>query len=195
MRKLLRRFKTESSSRPEKPGERMRVHWENEYVEMREIIHPEFPSGYFYLHCHGTKGHTVAVIGFRRREGGLEFLIRKEISPAWGLHPMYCALQGGYEGGDIRENAARELKEESGYTAHPDELIELGKGRASKSTDTLYHMFAVDLTGKPQGEEEGDGSHIEAISPGAEWVQDIDVCGHAVVHMMYLRLLKYLGLA
>ena len=102
------------------------------------------------------------MLPFRTSEAGIEYLIRSEVTPCWSMEPVSSALTGGWEGGEAVEDAQRELKEEAGYDAPLSDFIELGGSYASKSSDTIYVLFAVNLTGQDVGEATGDGSVLEA---------------------------------
>jgi intein/homing endonuclease len=86
-------------------------------------------------------------------------------------------------------DAVREMLEETGYTITRDELIPLGESLASKSADTVYSLFTVDLTGREQGEATGDETRLQAES-AAVWLK-----AHALaslkdpqVAVMYVRM-------
>jgi 8-oxo-dGTP pyrophosphatase MutT (NUDIX family) len=69
--------------------------------------------------------------------------VRSEVTSCWGPGHQLSAITGGWEGGDIEDDAVREIREEAGYTVTRQDLIPLGRSRASKSSDTLYSLFAV----------------------------------------------------
>jgi hypothetical protein len=94
------------------------------------------------------------------------------MTPCWGFDQVLSAITGGYEGGGIEDDAVREMLEETGYAITRDELIPLGTSFASKSADTVYSLFSVDLTGREAGEAIGDGARLEAES-AAVWVDAV----------------------
>lgn len=126
--------------------------------------------GYLISHESRCNGKIVAVLPERITQGGYEFLLRHEVCPPWGLDPTACAITGGmdHEGEGPEETAIRELYEEAGYRVTADQLSSLGTCRGTKSTDTLYHLFTVDLTGVEQEKAPGDGSQLEAEA-WCEW--------------------------
>jgi 8-oxo-dGTP pyrophosphatase MutT (NUDIX family) len=100
----------------------------------------------------------------------MEYLARLEVCPAHGPELERCSITGGVEPGkSIEEAAQQELWEEAGYHVGVDDLIYLGRVRPSKSTDTIVHLFAVDVTEKPQSIPLGDGTSFEA-SASVVWV-------------------------
>lgn len=168
--------------------------YHNDWVSLRVIRKPEDGiDGYVYSHETRCAGRIVAILPFRDTANGHEFLIKSEVTPCWSLDPVLSAITGKYEGGDIEDDAVREMSEETGYTVARSDLIPLGRTYASKSADTLYSLFAVNLTGLEAGEAGGDGSRLEAEST-AVWISESGL--YAVrdpqVAAMYLRLHSFI---
>lgn len=148
-----------------------------------------------YSHETRCQGRIMAILPWQDNKGGRRYLAKTEITPSWGPGPQVGAITGGWEGGDIADDAVRELAEETGYEAGKGELVNLGECYAGKSADTVYSLFAVDLTGRRPGPLAGDGSRDEAASPpvwltAAELLQVKD----PQVAVMYLRLEAALGI-
>lgn len=120
----------------------------------------------------------------------LEFLVKSEMTPCWGFDQVLSAITGGYEGGDIEDDAVREVLEETGYAITREDLIPLGESYASKSADTVYSLFSVDLTHGVAGEAVGDGSRLESES-AAVWLpaEDLAPLMDPQVAVMYVRLM------
>lgn len=136
---------------------------ENEWLSLRVVREPERGvNGYVYSHESRCAGRIVAALPFRDTKNGREWLLKCEVTPCWSMNPVASAITGGYEGGDIEDDAVREMLEETGYSITRDELIDLGESYASKSADTVYSLFTVDLTGREQGEALGDGTRLES---------------------------------
>lgn len=150
-------------------------------------------TGYVYSHETRCKGRIVALLPYRRVKGGMQFMIKSEITPSWGLQPRLSALTGGWEGGEMVEDACRELHEESGYEVDPSAFVSLGECFASKSSDTVYSLFTVDLTGVAQQPFKGDGSRLEAIAE-SPWVDEAALLAvmDAQVHVLLNRLKVHL---
>lgn len=136
-----------------------------------------------YVHQRkAINGEGVAVMPWR--EGGwrsgvrqIQYLQRIETIPPWSLEPVSCAITGmrDKKGEEPLETAARELGEESGYWADPVLLRSIGTSRVSKASDTLIHMFTVNLTGVERGEQvQPEG---EAELGDARWVSYESVIG------------------
>jgi hypothetical protein len=148
---------------------------------------------FIYLHETYSNGKIVAVLPFRQSVYGYQFLVRREIVPSWDIDaPALCAITGLTESEDPEVDALRELYEESGFVA-PTRMLALGTCRGIKAADTVYSLFAVDLTGiEPAGPGRGT-NRIEAEGDTV-WLtinQLVDVTD-AQVHVMYVRLLPHL---
>lgn len=164
----------------------------NDWLSLKEIVAPEEDiKGYVFSHETRCEGKIVVVLPFRRNGKNIEFGLRREVTPCWGLDPEISSLTGGYEGGDIRDLAIQELKEEAGYDAEKRELIDLGQSYASKSSDTKYSIYAVDVTDKEQGEAAGDGTKQD-VEGTIEWTKKPDSKDPQVA-VAYLRLLRHFG--
>lgn len=166
----------------------------NEWLSLRVTRDPGAGvNGYVYSHESSCSGRKVAVLPYRRTDHGNQYLVKSEVTPCWSYEHVLSAITGGYEGGDIVDDAVRELLEETGYAITPDELIALGEAYGTKSTDTVYSLFAVNLTAREPGEAIGDGSRLEAESP-AVWVGKDELVNIKDPHvaLMYLRLQDHL---
>lgn len=170
---------------------------ETPWLSLKKVVALERGiKGYVYSHETRCQGVIIAVLPYRRTEKGIEFLIKSEVTPCWSLQPVQSALTGGWEGGMPVEDAQRELEEESGYTVNAGQFIPLGECYASKSSDTRYQLFSVDLTGVERKPHEGDGSLLELTAESLWkteeellWVQDAQV--HVMLHRLKaLRLNK-----
>lgn len=103
----------------------------------------------------------VAILPFRDREGEIEFLARIETIPAHQPARHLCALTGTIEKGESpSETARRELYEESGFRGRGP-LIQMGQIFLSKSSSTVVHLYAIEVTDEVQEEAPGDGTQNE----------------------------------
>jgi 8-oxo-dGTP pyrophosphatase MutT (NUDIX family) len=146
----------------------------NEWLSLKSVREPDqLVYGYVFSHETRCQGKIVVVLPYRYNEAGeVEFLVRSEVTPCWSMKPILSAVTGGYEGGSIDEDAVRELQEETGYACEIEDLVDLGTCYASKSSDTVYNMFAVNLTGKIAGELTGDPLEgaIADFTAGGKWI-------------------------
>ena len=143
---------------------------ENDWVSLMMVRKPDAGvNGYVYSHETRCQGRIVAVLPYRDTAEGREYLVKSEVTPCWGFGQVLSAITGGWEGGGIKDDAVREMLEETGYAITRDELIPLGESFASKSADTVYSLFSVNLTGREAGEAVGDGTRLESES-AAVWV-------------------------
>lgn len=136
---------------------------ETKWLSLRQVVAPERGiNGYVYSHETRCQGRIVAVLPYRYTPTGRQYLVRSEVTPCWSMEPTLSAITGAWEGRDIADDAVRELWEEAGYVISHRDLIRLGKSYASKSADTIYYLYACDLTGREAHPAPGDGSHLEA---------------------------------
>lgn len=143
---------------------------ENKWLSLRAIPKGDGDQDYVFSHETRCQGKIVLVLPYRYDIfGDVEFLIRSEITPCWSSEYVNSGITGGYEGGDITDDAVRELLEEGGYSISKESLIPLGTCFASKSADTVYYLFAVNLTGYEQSEILGDGSSGE-VGATVQWL-------------------------
>jgi 8-oxo-dGTP pyrophosphatase MutT (NUDIX family) len=162
----------------------------NPWLSLREIRRPDLGiNGYVYSHEARCRGRIVAVLPYSNTPRGRLYLVRSETTPCWGLQPHLSAITGGYEGGDIEDDAVHELLEETGYAITRDDLIPLGVSYASKSSDTVYTLFSANLTGRVPGVAVGDGSRLEAEG-STRWLRaaELGAVRDPQVATMYLRL-------
>ncbi len=168
---------------------------ENPWLSLRIVRRPEVGvNGYVYSHESRCRGRIVAVLPYADTTDGRLFLVKSEMTPCWSFQQVLSAVTGGWEGGDIEDDAVREMLEETGYTITRDELIPLVESYASKSADTVYALFAVDVTGKQPGKAAGDGSRLEAES-GTVWLDAASLADvlDPQVAVMYRRLEQVSG--
>lgn len=160
-------------------------------------------NGWFlYTHAPWTKGIGVAVLAYRQAEGGsgeIEYVGRYEVTPSHCDVAKLCSITGGYDNShkySIAECALNELREEGGWDAPLSAVTELGIVHSSKSSDTVMHLFAVNLDAddvKPC-EATGDGTGGEHGSY-AMWVTEDELieATDSLNHTMILRLHQELG--
>jgi hypothetical protein len=164
--------------------------FKNQWLTLKKVVAPERGiSGYVFSHEERCQGCIIAVLPFRNIGSGYEYLIKSEVTPCWSLEPEESALTGGWEGKAPVEDAQRELHEESGYLMDIKKFIKLGQCYASKSSDTRFELYAVDLTGVSPGEVKGDGSRLEAEAKSL-WKTEAQLLNvmDAQVHVMLNRL-------
>lgn len=164
--------------------------YENRWLSLRVVRRPDLGiDGYAYSHESRCQGRIVAILPYSQTAKGRLYLVKAETTPCWALTPHLSAITGGYEGGDIADDAVREMLEETGYEITRDDLIRLGESWASKSSDTVYSLFSVDLTGRVPGRAVGDGSRLEAEST-TRWLRadELATVGDPQVSTMYVRL-------
>lgn len=152
-------------------------------------------SKYVYSKSIWCNGEGVAILPYRRKneEHQLQFLGRFEVCPAHSDEIELCSITGGMdcEGESPVFTAVRELKEEAGIIVTLEQMLYLGTVRPSKSSDTVTHLFAVDLdTGYMQEEAIGDGT-LGEVGAYCEWVNTVDVMSakDPLLHAIMMRLI------
>jgi len=163
---------------------------DNEWLQLKNMVDKENDiNGYVFSHEIRCNGKIVAIMPYCKNRG---LMLRSEVTPCW--HPteeQLSSITGGVDTGNtVEETAIHELKEEANIDATEGDLINLGECRGTKSTDTVYHLFGIDVTGVEDiGKGEGDGSALEAKAhclfvPAVEAYTAVD----PIVGMLYLRL-------
>ena len=152
---------------------------------------------YEYSHQPKSDGHGVAILPFRRNVGAvwpgvLEYLLRVEVTPSHGSNLQLCSITGLVDkvGKSVAQIAIEELEEEGGFKAMADQVLDLGILRPSKGSDTVQHIFAIDMDqeGIVPCEATGDGTQGE-VGAYCKWVSFMDAvgCKDPLVHAMILR--------
>lgn len=154
---------------------------------------------YEYTHAPWMRGIGVAVLAYRKGENGYEYLGRYETTPCHSPAPKLCSITGGYDNYDkfsIVDCALNELKEEGGYIAPLEAVIPLGTVYPSKGSDTVQHLFAVDIdhSGVTKTDPTGDGTRGEHGS-FAKWESRLQIlfCGDPLNATMLARLEQILS--
>ena len=89
--------------------------------------------------------------------------------------------------------AVKELKEEAGYEVSSKDMINLGTCKGTKSCDTTFYLFSVDLTDKKEGKATTDGSELEK-NASCIWDEDVSKSVDPLSYVSYYRLTKKLNL-
>jgi hypothetical protein len=168
----------------------------NDWVSLRELSCPSKDiKGYSFLHETRCDGKIISILPYKTVDEDYEFLIRKEVTPCWSLSPEFSSITGGDEG-NVVKTTIMELKEEAGYDVDESELIDLGICYGTKSSDTIYSLFSVNLTDKKKGEVAGDGSSLEKIAT-CVWVKALFLLKvkDPLASTLFLRLMNYLNLS
>jgi hypothetical protein len=139
------------------------------WLELREL------NGYVFSHSPKWKGVAVAILPFRRivdtpwgeANPRFEFLAVLESRPCHGGGEYISSITGAYDNSATKTLvgcALNEVEEEGGYII-PDQskVIDLGWVNGSKSSDSVDHLFAVQIDKDAiECKPVGDGSAMEA---------------------------------
>jgi 8-oxo-dGTP pyrophosphatase MutT (NUDIX family) len=170
------------------------VRYLDQWNELRQQLHPDgTPDGRTYLHEWNRGGHSVAVLPCKHDTvTGWSYLLKYEITQSWSPEHELSAVTGGCDLSsgiiDIRADAVRELREETGYKRRRHHLVYLGTCRGAKSVSTLYHLFSADVGHIKPGPMTGDGSRDESLSPTV-WIHEQQVLRIAdpLVSVLHIR--------
>lgn len=163
-----------------------------DWVELKQLVCPSKKIyGYDYLHEKRCDGKIIVLFPFRTKNKVSEYLLRNEVTPCWSTDAVVSSITGGFEKDKgIKGTAVMELEEEAGYEITQKDLIDLGTVRGTKSSDTTYYLFAVDLTGIDKTTDAaGDGSELEKQAE-CKWMSNLDKCEDPMAYVAYVRLQK-----
>lgn len=128
-----------------------------DWVELRRMEVPDKKIyGYDFLHEKRCSGIIVSFLPFRKSsDDSLEFLLRCEATPCWELDtPVLSSFTGGVDkGSNPGDTFLHELEEEAGYVIDSQDdprIYVLGQSYSTKSSDTQYFLYAVDITDFPE---------------------------------------------
>ena len=141
-----------------------------------EIISTEYSDGTMYTHSHEIRcnGDIVVVLPYMiNKDGSMSYLLRNELTPCWSIteHKLSCITGGVDNGSTPLESAIKELSEESGYETR--DLNFMGVTNSTKSSDTVYHYYCVDVTNLTITNTKGTNENFEDEAYN-EWVNKGD---------------------
>jgi hypothetical protein len=121
----------------------------NEWLSLKKLTNGK-RKPYIFSHETRCEGRVISILPYKIKNDKLQFLLRNEITPCWSQESILCSITGGYEGGDPRETAMLELKEEAGYVIELENIINLDTCFGTKSSDSIYHLYSINLTNYKQ---------------------------------------------
>jgi len=160
-----------------------------EWLSLRKMVDPDKGvGGYIYSHEDRCDGIIISILPYRVVDEKYEFLLRNEVTPAWSMNQSISSITGGLEHGNLRETVVQEMAEEAGYEITKEDLIFLDKTRGTKSSDTIYYIYTVDLTGKEKTlDASGDGSELEKQAE-CFWSDTIENAVDPFVYVAYYHI-------
>ena len=173
-------------------GVRLKTLFSTPWLELKEASTENYK--YVFSHEVRCKGTIIAILPFREKEGKMEFLMRFENNPAWGTGISLTCITGGMENNDVVKTAILEMKEEAGMDISRSELMDLGACRGTKSTDTVFQLYTVNLTGYDGVYfPKGDGSYLEKLA-STQWMPERKIlqADDPLVYVMFCRMRKLL---
>ena len=171
------------------------VLYKTKWVSLRRMTLPETGvTGYDYLHEDRCGGKIITILPYRHeitpgfKTGKVEYLLRNEVTPCWGMKEKISSITGGVENDNIIETVIHEMAEEAGYEIKRNELRFLDISYGTKSSDTKYYLYTVDLTGKKKTlEADGDGSELEKMAE-CFWSDTIENAVDPLVYVLYYKI-------
>jgi len=173
----------------------------NEWLSLKMIKDPDKGiNGYVYSHETRCHGEIISMLPFRFEKHPVSgyfdkrYLLRDELTPCWSIdNKVVSSITGGRDEGDsIEDTVIKELREEAGYIVKIEDLLHLGTCYGAKSSDTIYHLFSMNLTTKSRIEAVGDGSQLEAEG-SCFWSDSIMESRDPLTYIAYTRLLQLSG--
>lgn len=153
-------------------------------VELDGWFHASEPS-------QSKDNKAVAVLPYRMRKTGPQFLSRFELNPAHmtDLIHQVSVITGACETGNPRYHAKMELLEEGGYDIEEDRFKFLGVVNPMKASCTELYLYIVRIYNRDDREDpRGDGGNHES-KEYASWVERkvMLACKDPYAHTMMLR--------
>lgn len=171
----------------------------NDWISLNHMSSPK-DKIYNYIYSTETKcnGKIAAFIPYQKHGETLKLLVRCEAVPCWNFNePVPSSFSGCVEKGETPlETVIHELKEEGGYEVESSQVINLGQVFGTKSTDTIYFLFAVDLTDCGCPDKLTYESELEKSSYNV-WVdaRDSFEISDSLFNCIGYRLLNFLNMA
>jgi 8-oxo-dGTP pyrophosphatase MutT (NUDIX family) len=163
----------------------------DKWLEIKKKEVPGF-TDYSYcreIHCDGKK---IVILPYKITGPDIKFILRHELTPCWNDEKnTISSLTGSVENNNILETAVIELKEEAGYLVSEEKMVYLGHVFGSKSMDTIYHIYTVDLTNVENIGATGDGGFSETIS-SCFWTKNVNLSKDPLVYAAAIKTLIYL---
>ena len=168
--------------------------YQTPYIELRRVIdHENDITGYDYVHETRCNGAITAILPYRIKNDVTEYLLRHEVTPCWHVSKkIISSITGGVEAHQTPlENTIQELEEEAGYIRDKNEFISLGTMRGTKSSDTTYHLFTINLTDVERNKSpDGDGSALEKKAH-CEWHKNINNAKDPLIYALHYKKFQY----
>lgn len=166
--------------------------FKNEHIDIYK------KDGWYTFYRHPGTNQAVCILPYRRAKNEnpgpnivVEYLVREENIPVFG-GMSFTSVTGGVEEGETEsECALRELMEETGFLVKEDDLEYWGRSYRSKMSDSVTHLYTVDVTDLEQGEIKGDGSKGEE-GASVHWLTDDDIVTMDTAPLLSLILMRVL---
>ena len=182
---------------------KVKVLCKTKWVSLRRMTLPETGvTGYDYLHEDRCGGKIVSILPYRYKtrmgvnnpyeKNGVEYLLRKEVTPPWSMDQLVSSITGGVENDNTIDTAVHEIAEEAGYEIERSDLKFLDLSYGTKACDTKYYLYTVNLTGKEKTlKADGDGSELEKMAE-CFWSDTIENAVDPLVYVLHHKIQQIL---
>ncbi len=168
----------------------------NKWLQFRKIEDRDRGiKAYYYAHEIRCGGFIVALLPWRVENGIVKVLLRQEVVPCWQMQPSLSIITGGAEPGKtLMQTARQELLEEGGFDVENlRRFLPLGSCFGTKSVDTVYTLYGVNVHGLKQEPAQGDGTVLEDLGK-CVWIEGrhVNLSVDPLTYILYHRLSIYI---
>lgn len=89
---------------------------------------------------------TALVLPYRKKMGQSQYLLHKELIPAWDQEMDMCGICISGPLVSIEAHILEVLKNEFGYIGELSEISSLGVCAGDRQTSNTYYLYAIDLS-------------------------------------------------
>ena len=144
---------------------------------------------YVFLHDLASAGKTVGILPFRTINEDyheFEYMLHNEVVPCWStsLEKTLFVSDGTSQHDSAVDIAVDRFKTITGYEINESQLISLGSCRVSKYSDTMCHLYTVDLT--------NISANSQTETNNVKWVYNPVKSIDPLVSVTYWKLKNYL---
>lgn len=163
----------------------------NEWLQLQNRIYDDNVK-YTVMHEVRCNGNIVVILPYKSKDGELSYMFRNELTPPWNPnYQVMSSITGGVDTNDtVEKTAIKELKEETGFLAIESMLEPMGTVYGSKASDTVYHLFAINVGNCVQVKSQPEGLESEAENV---WVpaRDLNAVADAADPMVYALYVRH----
>jgi len=146
-------------------------------------------KAYVFLHDLASTGKKVGILPFRTVNEDyheFEYMLHSEIIPCWSMsaEKMLFVSGGTSQHDSMVDLAIDQFNVLTGYEVNESQLISLGNCRVSRYSDTICHLYTLDLTNV--------SCSSRPASDDVKWVYNPTKSLDPLVSVAYWKLKNYL---